>query len=910
MAAGRPDSAVAYFGQAVEGYLSQKMYGAYTTALTGQAFANYYLGDLKAAQEGLEGGLAKLKADVPDSVLLLGELFGLLGPICDARGDYDQALTHALDAYRIRKENAQTSEKGNLLNNIGAIYFSKNDFQQAIHYYEMATETYKEGGMETAAAETAVNLGLVRLRMEQYAAALDILSSATPVLAKEDEPTIRNAYLTGMNNLGLALVETGESERGIEVLNKMLGENPGNRLRAKATTNLGYAYLAAGNSDKAVELLGQALERDSAYLPLHERAKICLHLGLAQAPHTARATFSLGIQLLCREAGIHPDSLHSNGASAIRNKRTLFRLFARRAQGYGPEAQDLAIRDYRNAFFVLDLLRGDLMAPASQRFFSSYATYITEMALFRFLQDPAPSSEQLEFGYEVVERNKSLILLESIRKQQRRQASSEANALLEQERQLRSDRDFYQQRLYVAEQDSDSAKIALYRPYFNERQAQLDETLQELQTSHPALYAPLTASDRAQLSDVEAYAAQNGVAVVEYMLGDSVLVAFFVDADGTRLHAIKGEDFQQVKAATRTLLRLLSDWQAVLEGKPEDLEQYVQAAHFLYEQLLAPGLGQSDSPLLLIPDGLLSYLPFEALLTAPLEAGQSYLDLPYLLRQRETSYLSSGAFLLREKTVRPTEAPRCLAFAPSYGDQDSRALTDRSLPALRGEAVALPGAQQEVRVISEYFEGEYRLGKEATKDEFLAQAGHFPMLHLAMHGVPDPEDANYSSLLFEQSAGSNASPKLFNFEIAGMNLPAELVVLSACETGVGEYADGEGVRSLARGFLEAGARSVVMSLWKLEDEASSKLMGGFYKGLADGKTKRGALRAAKLEYLEGADDLSAHPAFWAACVLIGEGGEVPGTGSGGNVWLWLALGGTLVLLIGGGIWMRRGKKRQ
>jgi CHAT domain-containing protein len=103
-----------------------------------------------------------------------------------------------------------------------------------------------------------------------------------------------------------------------------------------------------------------------------------------------------------------------------------------------------------------------------------------------------------------------------------------------------------------------------------------------------------------------------------------------------------------------------------------------------------------------------------------------------------------------------------------------------------------------------------------------------------------------------------------------MRLNAQLAVLSACNTGYGKIAKGEGVMSLARGFAQAGVPAIVMSLWTAQDKSTSEIMGNFYKALADGKTKDESLKIAKLTYLENASKLGAHPYFWAAFVLVGE----------------------------------------
>ena len=139
-----------------------------------------------------------------------------------------------------------------------------------------------------------------------------------------------------------------------------------------------------------------------------------------------------------------------------------------------------------------------------------------------------------------------------------------------------------------------------------------------------------------------------------------------------------------------------------------------------------------------------------------------------------------------------------------------------------------------------------------------------------------------------------------------MQLNAELVVLSACESGTGKYVREEGVMSLARGLMTAGAASLVMSLWKVEDQADADLMKGFYAQLAEGASKSEALRQAKLAYLDSADGLTAHPAFWAAFVSIGDHRALPQNNSGKG----FALLSVLMLGIGAWGWGKEKKAKQ
>ena len=138
-----------------------------------------------------------------------------------------------------------------------------------------------------------------------------------------------------------------------------------------------------------------------------------------------------------------------------------------------------------------------------------------------------------------------------------------------------------------------------------------------------------------------------------------------------------------------------------------------------------------------------------------------------------------------------------------------------------------------------------------------------------MHTIIDDEDPMYSKMIFTQDIDTIDDGFLNTFEIYNLNLRAQLAVLSACNTGSGKILNGEGIMSLARGFIYSGVPSIVMTLWEIDDKSGSDIMTNFYSYLKEGQTKDIALQNAKLEYLRTASQLRSHPYFWSAYVNIG-----------------------------------------
>jgi CHAT domain-containing protein len=144
------------------------------------------------------------------------------------------------------------------------------------------------------------------------------------------------------------------------------------------------------------------------------------------------------------------------------------------------------------------------------------------------------------------------------------------------------------------------------------------------------------------------------------------------------------------------------------------------------------------------------------------------------------------------------------------------------------------------------------------------------VLHLATHGKANALEGAFSYLAFATENGSPQDGLLSVTDLYNQTLQTELVVLSACETGLGELQRGEGILSLSRAFAFAGAHSIVSSFWSVNDEATMLVMDGFYRLLAGGAAKNTALRTAKLQYLQQ-HPAAAHPFYWAGCVLVGDG---------------------------------------
>ena len=208
----------------------------------------------------------------------------------------------------------------------------------------------------------------------------------------------------------------------------------------------------------------------------------------------------------------------------------------------------------------------------------------------------------------------------------------------------------------------------------------------------------------------------------------------------------------------------------------------------------------------------------------------------------------------------------------------------------RSTLVKLPWSKYELERISEIVSSDGFYGDEATESQFKVTAPTYRILHIAAHAVFNDSSLLYSSLIFNKDDNSDEDGIFYTYELYNLRLNAQLTVLSACNTGMGKLVNGEGIFSLARGFMYAGSPSVVMSLWSVDDRSTSLIMTDFYTGISGGSRIGNALRKAKLKYLEEANEITASPLYWAGMVSYGCQDPVTiNDKPGSNVFLFIVI---------------------
>ena len=355
---------------------------------------------------------------------------------------------------------------------------------------------------------------------------------------------------------------------------------------------------------------------------------------------------------------------------------------------------------------------------------------------------------------------------------------------------------------------------------------------------------------------------------INYVISDSVLYIFLINRKYQELLSFKTDSL---------FLKNLGDFRELLSGPSQSesartkFNKYQQIGNELYRTLIEPLKKYLISENLIIsPDNILSYLPFETFLSGIYTGNEIlYRKLDYLMNDYNISYVYSATFMKESVNWHLSKRNTLIAFAPSYpaGLNIDSLINERQTGNIFKE---LPFALQEAEYVADIRGGQHYMNHEASETVYKTEAAKYSIIHLAMHTVVNDQNPMNSALVFAQVKDSLNDGMLYTYEVYGIPLKAKMVVLSSCNTGSGTLSSGEGILSLARGFLYSGSQSVVMSLWKIEDRSGTDIIKMFYDNLEKGMSKSRALKKARYGYLRKASQLRSHPYFWSTLVVIGD----------------------------------------
>lgn len=371
--------------------------------------------------------------------------------------------------------------------------------------------------------------------------------------------------------------------------------------------------------------------------------------------------------------------------------------------------------------------------------------------------------------------------------------------------------------------------------------------------------------------------------VLEYAKGRNQMYILVTDPNQTSVQAINIDE-EELDEMVKEFRELASNPQVVRASLRQRLYAINDELYSLFVEPVINVSGNSNQ-WTIIPDGSLHYVPFELLIDPDQRSDGVFREQPFLIKDHIISYnYSPGLYTMHTGSQRATDSIK--AIAPVFDDIDeavpfgslqidedpSRSVTSDGLDWEGYEFSALPESRNEVIQISE-LAGQHNMHAdlylaESANKELMTGNLEADIIHIATHGIFNAETPALSGLaLLDPNNEDNPNVMMYVPEIYNMDMKADLVVLSSCESGLGEVVRGEGMMAMNRGFIQAGSNNVIYSMWKVSDTYTKRFMTNFYRHHFDGASYAEALRYAKLDMLE--HETSSNPAYWAAFMMIG-----------------------------------------
>jgi len=914
-------------------------------------------GNFEKAREYYEHTLEIRKEVLPEDHMHIADTYQNLGILEYSEGDYDKAIEFMVKGFEIEKRILPPTHPNlaSTYNNLGVMYDLKGDYERALEFYQNALDIRKEilGEQHPLVAESHLNMGVVRqehgdLReaLDNYIKALYIFRNSTDIpVSYELASTLDNIgsvyaqqqkYREAINyhqqsmemnvslfgethpdvagnlfNLAQSLISSGDYhqaraflERAENINRQMRPDHPD---RALVYSAFGELYALEESFDKSINSYERAIDILTSALPekhpliakmLNDKANIYV-----QQADTLRAisTYHKAILSNLRDyddrqiLSVPPVHLNPVGKPEYLESLHQKALLLYSSRETDEKALSVAVQTWETAFQILDNLQADYSYRQSKLDLSRKAREVYEAAMQAniALYEQTSNSEYLNNSFRIAERAQSALLHEWIQDVQARQQSGIPEELLEEENQLRIDISFYEKQLYELQSQAhtDSLKLLAFRARLFDARRTRDSLVSVIEKRYPEYFEMKYQRSTVDIKDLQQLL-QSDEMVIRYFMTPGYLYTFTISPDQF--------DYDKQPVDSTFIMKIVSLYKSFQDYNwdesnwDQQLNEYARDAYSLYGRLLEPSLGNQPQKIRIIPDGILGFIPFEALISKPVQDPENYHVMPFIIKEHEVSYAYSAQLLMEVSGKTGKKKHSFIGFAPDYG-KDAMQLAalraDRRMDSTRFNQLSLLTYNKpEVEELSSMMGGKAYLGEKASEEIFKQVATRAGIIHMAMHTLLDDRNPLYSGLVFSQDEDTSREDNfLHTYELFNMDLEADLVVLSACNSGIGESQQGEGMLSLARAFRYAGCPNLVMTLWQTDDRAAYHMMKAFYDQLDQGLTYAEALREAKMDYLSNHDQV--HPFYWANFIYMGENKALPNT----SPWWIYGLLGLIVL---------------
>lgn len=900
--------AVAKYEESLPGWqaVGDRLKEAETLNSLGFLYHNY-LGETPKARDYHERELQIRRAlgdRAAEAVALnnLGHIYATLGEMQKALEYYDLSLA-------MRRAAKDQHGEAVVLDHLGQAYSEMGQLQRALEHQQQALALFRTLGEPRHEGVALGNLSDTLLRMGEYERALEYNNQGLALVRAANDQLQEAIFLNGN---GVIYFNLGQWRTALDYYQQALALNrkSGNQHQEAYTlSNIGVASLSLGKYEQALDYLRQALPLHRAAGAQRGEAHTLFQLGavyrLTGEPQQARESFEAALTL--SQAASVPDlEAHIRDAlSLVAQDRGDFTA----ARKYGEQAIELT--ESARAAVSSGQSRAAFLA-SKQSFYEHYIDLLMRMP------SASPGERNDVEALRVSERARARSLLDLLAEARADIRQGADSSLLARERMLQQQlnvRARAQTRLLSGKHTDAQAETIAKEITTLANQSQ--EIKERIRTSSPR-YAALTQPQPLKTVEIQKLL-DDDTLLLEFSLGEKNSYLWLVSLTSVVSYRLPSR--AEIEQAARKVYELLTARQSqpglpkaqqLERVKTAEAEFPAQAAA-LSKMLLASVASQlGNKRLVIIAPGMLEYLPFAALpeprpgndpQSQPLLANHEVINLPsasvlaVLRRDSATRQSAHKTIAVLADPVFAVNDPRVAAIVKTFG---AKSAIPSSTPAInssqsaadqiatdlnravrsfniaeRGNLSRLPFSREEAESILSFApngKGLMALNFAANRTTAIsAELGQYRIIHFATHGLLNSEHPELSGLVFSlvDEMGKPQDGFLRLHEIYNLRLPADLVVLSACQTALGKQIKGEGLIGLTRGFMHAGAVRVVASLWQVNDLATAELMKRFYRGmLKEGLRPAAALRSAQLELMK--QRRWASPYFWAAFTLQGE----------------------------------------
>ncbi|WP_378179294.1 CHAT domain-containing protein [Aquimarina sp. SS2-1] len=774
---------------------------------------------------------------------MIAFIYDNMGNVFTKNGEDEKAIEYYHKSINIGSElfGEDYIENAKSYKNIGALYTNEKQYEKALLNYKKSLKIYLQAYREKNIKVASLNFDIADLHYEkkEYDTSLQFYEKALlgykEVLAA-DHPKIVNL------NLRIANIYTKRKkydnalqyyEKGLDIFKNRYGKTH------LLTSDFYYSIGTVYNEKKEFEIAISYFDK----------------------------------AVIANKKTKYPDKeLEEFDPSQYYDSKLLLKVLHEKAktlyvsylQFKNDEDLHKSLKIYEQADILIDYIRKSYQDYQQKLIFASktremYSDAIKAQLLYHKKFAKKSALEKIIY---YVEKSKANMLKDLINESKTKDFAGLSKELLELERIQRINRSFYQSRII---EERSNTEIN------HERITEYERKLAYLKNIEDSI-AFILEKDYPKYYELRYKKTVVLVSKIQKMLKDNTtLLEFFISDDKIYAITITKKEIAIKEMHIPSLDQKITEFRQSIKDK--NTQNYKAVANQLYQDLIAPTKNQFvGKELIIVPDGRLWYLNFDLLLSQK-DVSNNPKELSYLLNDYAISYANSANLLFSKNQKRIFDfsevQKECLAFSFSGNSafQNSKSI---SLSALTEYENDLPGTRKEIKAIANIINGNYFYGSEAVEINFKKNAGQYSILHLALHGEVDNERPENSRLYFTRNNDSIEDNLLYSHELFSLNIPAELTVLSACNTGTGKIAKGEGIMSLGTAFQYAGTKSLLLSSWEVSDQTTPELMKNFYTNIKDGMNKAEALQQAKLQYLHNASMNRTHPFYWGGFYLLGD----------------------------------------